>query len=101
MLSAGISIKQVVDLRATPGEAELAIARKNSVPVMTNARIANVEGRSVVRSVMVEGESGTKSVPCDLVCHSGGWNPLIHLYSHAGGKSVFDKDTAAFRINLL
>ena len=96
MLSAGISIKQVVDLRATPGEAELAIARKNSVPVMTNARIANVEGRSVVRSVMVKGESGTKSVPCDLVCHSGGWNPLIHLYSHAGGKSVFDKDTAAF-----
>jgi sarcosine oxidase subunit alpha len=96
LLKAGISIKQVVDSRATPGEAELEVARKNSVSVITNARITRVEGRSAVRGVTVTSESGTKRVSCDLVCHSGGWNPLIHLYSHAGGKSVFNKDKAAF-----
>ena len=96
LLKAGIAIKQVVDSRATPGEAELEVARRNSVSVMTNARITHVEGRSVVKSVTIVSESGTKRVSCDLVCHSGGWNPLIHLYSHAGGKSVFNRDTAAF-----
>jgi len=96
LLKAGISIKQVVDSRAAPGEAELEVARKNSVSVITNARITRVEGRSAVRGVTVTSESGTKRVSCDLVCHSGGWNPLIHLYSHAGGKSVFNKDKAAF-----
>ena len=96
LLKAGIAIKQVVDSRATPGEAELEVAQRNSVSVMTNARITHVEGRSVVKSVTIVSESGTKRVSCDLVCHSGGWNPLIHLYSHAGGKSVFNRDTAAF-----
>ena len=84
LLKAGIAIKQVVDSRVTPGEAELEVARRNSVSVMTNARITHVEGRSVVKSVTIVSESATKSVSCDLVCHSGGWNPLIHLYSHAG-----------------
>ncbi|HCK75955.1 MAG TPA: sarcosine oxidase subunit alpha [Gammaproteobacteria bacterium] len=96
MLSVGISVEQVVDLRATLGEAERELVQRNSIEVVTNGRIIGVEGRSAVRDVRVAGESGIRSVSCDLVCHSGGWNPLIHLYSHAGGKSVFDQESATF-----
>ncbi len=96
MQTAGISVERVLDLRAEPGEAELDLARKCSIPVVTNAKIVSVQGRSEVNGVRFESGSVTGSVPCDLVCHSGGWNPLIHLYSHAGGKSRFDQESAAF-----
>ncbi len=94
--AAGIQIESVLDLRKEPGKAELDLARESSVPVEVNASIMKVHGRSKVRAVTYKNGSGSKTVACDLVCHSGGWNPLIHLYSHAGGKSQFDIDSAAF-----
>ena len=94
--AAGIQIESVLDLRKDPGKAELDLAREASVPVVVNASIMKVHGRSKVRGVTYKNGSGSKAIACDLVCHSGGWNPLIHLYSHAGGKSRFDIDSAAF-----
>ena len=35
-------------------------------------------------------------IPCDLLLVSGGWNPAVHLFSHAGGKLRYDEDRGAF-----
>ena len=34
---------------------------------------------------------------CDLVAVSGGYSPVVHLFSQAKGKLVYDHDTACFR----
>jgi hypothetical protein len=40
------------------------------------------------------GERGR--IPCDLLLVSGGWNPAVHLFSHAGGKLRYDEHRGAF-----
>ena len=94
--TAGIEIQSILDLRKSPSEAELSLARNSEVPVIVDARITGVQGRSGVKGVTYQNGAGTKTVRCDFVCHSGGWNPLIHLYSHAGGRSRFEQASAAF-----
>ncbi len=94
--AAGIEIQGILDLRESLSETELGLARKSKVPVLVNARIKGVQGRAGVKGVTYQDESGIKTLSCDLVCHSGGWNPLIHLYSHAGGRSRFEQESAAF-----
>ncbi len=94
--AAGIEIQGILDLRESPSEAELILASNLEVPVIADARITGVQGRSGVKGVRYQNGAGSKTVSCDLVCHSGGWNPLIHLYSHAGGRSRFDQESAAF-----
>ena len=93
---AGIVIERIVDLRTKISEAERELARAHAVPILTGAQILGVRGRRSVSSVLVGTGVGTTNVACALVCHSGGWSPLVHLHSHAGGKPVFDQGIAAF-----
>ena len=37
-----------------------------------------------------------RTISCDVICSSGGWNPAIHLHSHSGGKTVFDEERGIF-----
>jgi sarcosine oxidase subunit alpha len=37
-----------------------------------------------------------RDLPCDLLAVSGGWSPVVHLYSHAGGKLRWDRTVAGF-----
>src|SRR5690606_20771321 len=36
-------------------------------------------------------------VECDAVAMSGGWSPVVHLWSHCGGKLIWDEADAMFR----
>ena len=36
-------------------------------------------------------------INCDVVAMSGGWSPVVHLWSHCGGKLVWDEAQALFR----
>jgi sarcosine oxidase subunit alpha len=38
-----------------------------------------------------------EEVACDVVAMSGGWSPVVHLWSHCGGKLIWDADQAMFR----
>jgi sarcosine oxidase subunit alpha len=39
----------------------------------------------------------TEEISCDCVAMSGGWSPVVHLWSHCGGKLVWDAEQAHFR----
>ncbi|WP_424536711.1 2Fe-2S iron-sulfur cluster-binding protein [Sphaerisporangium viridialbum] len=45
-----------------------------------------------VRAVLV----GGRAVEADLLLVSGGWNPVIHLFSQSGGEPRYDEALAAF-----
>ena len=38
-----------------------------------------------------------QTVDCDVVAMSGGWSPVVHLYSHCGGKLTWDEAQSMFR----
>ncbi|MEM9851403.1 MAG: glycine cleavage T C-terminal barrel domain-containing protein, partial [Pseudomonadota bacterium] len=38
-----------------------------------------------------------EEIACDAVAMSGGWSPVVHLWSHCGGKLTWDAASAMFR----
>ena len=38
----------------------------------------------------------SRTIACDLVCLSGGWDPAVHLFSQSGGKLAFDETQQCF-----
>jgi sarcosine oxidase subunit alpha len=55
-------------------------------------------GSAGVASAIVVARDGSSNVTieCDLVLVSGGWNPVLHLFSQAKGTLVFDESLATF-----
>jgi sarcosine oxidase subunit alpha len=37
-----------------------------------------------------------RTLPCDALGMAGGWNPAIHLHSHAGGRSLWNEAQSCF-----
>lgn len=57
-----------------------------------------VEGAVIAPFNTITGETaaGWRDIPCDVVCVSGGWTPVVHLASQRGVRPVYDEALAAF-----
>ena len=94
--NAGIKIAAIVDSRF---EIPVNVLRSaEGVDVFSGSIIKNVTGYKKVTSVVIESIVDKKSeiIVCDLVAHSGGWNPTVHLHSQSRGTVRFDEKIAAF-----
>lgn len=90
LAEAGAEIVAIVDGRRSGH-------RDHDLPVMDGAAIARARGRKGVTGVDVLTASGeTRSIACDAVLMSGGWQPALHLHSHCGGRSRYDGDLQCF-----
>ena len=60
--------------------------------------IKNVSGYKQVNSVVVQslGDKELETISCDLLAHSGGWNPVVHLHSQSRGTVKFNDRIASF-----
>ena len=99
-LDAGLEVPAVIDARAAATGALPEAVRARGVPVLTGSAIASVKGRQRVESVGIcahegAGETG-RSIAADCVAMSGGWSPVVHLWSHCGGRLVWDEARAMF-----
>ena len=98
---AGLEVPLIVDARdhATGPLAEA--ARAAGLRVTTGRGVAKVAGQGKVQKVYVCDQKGTgeanEEVEADCVAMSGGWSPVVHLWSHCGGKLTWDADEAFFR----
>jgi sarcosine oxidase subunit alpha len=93
----------VVDLRASPQGSLPAAARAAGVSILAGHAITGTKGRHRVASVQVRrlGDAGDvegplDTIPCDLVCVSGGWNPTVHLQSQSRAAPRYDDRRALF-----
>ncbi len=96
MLAAGIAIAAIVDSRnAVPAEA---LALVGDTMVLSGHVVTGIKGHKQVRSVSVSRIDGSqpRKIVCDLLAHSGGWNPAVHLFSQSRGTLQFDESLAAF-----
>ena len=98
---AGLEVPVIVDARLA-AEGELpARARGMGIRVATGTAIAKVKGGKRVTGVALCAQAGsgdvTEEIACDAVAMSGGWSPVVHLWSHCGGKLIWDAEQAMFR----
>ncbi len=98
---AGLVVAAVIDARAEGGGRLMDAARDAGIRVETGRGIAKVKGGKRVEGVLTCPQAGegtaTEEIKCDAVAMSGGWSPVVHLWSHCGGKLLWDTAEAAFR----
>ncbi|MFQ3302542.1 MAG: sarcosine oxidase subunit alpha, partial [Planktomarina sp.] len=98
---AGLEVPVILDARAEGGGILMAEALAAGIRVELGRGIAQVLGGKRVTAVQICAQAGEGSVleeiACDVVAMSGGWSPVVHLWSHCGGKLIWDLDQAMFR----
>ncbi len=95
--AAGADVACVVDVRTEPKGELVTRAIEAGIEVIEGAAITGVLGRNRVRGIEVMALNGdgtgvtgsARTIACDVVGSSGGWNPVVHLHSHSGGKNVW------------
>lgn len=98
---AGLAVPAIVDARANPAGDLVEKARALGLRIEAGRGIAKVKGGKRVTSVAICLQAGEGAVideiACDAVAMSGGWSPVVHLWSHCGGKLIWDTEHACFR----
>ncbi|WP_405891250.1 sarcosine oxidase subunit alpha family protein [Streptomyces sp. NBC_00133] len=98
LAAAGVHIAAVVDTRPEPGEWARR-AQDAGIEVLAGHAVVGTEGEQRLSAVTVApyGESaGRREFAADLLLVSGGWNPVAHLFSQAGGKLRYDDTLGTF-----
>jgi sarcosine oxidase subunit alpha len=97
---AGLHVPAVLDARPAAAGALPDQARALGIRVAEGRGVAAVRGGKRVEAVQVCAQAGEGAVleelPCDAVAMSGGWSPVVHLWSHSGGKLAWDEAQAHF-----
>ncbi len=97
---AGVDVLRVVDARPSAGPLAEE-ARQLGIRVDPGKAIAKVKGGKRVKKVALCNQDGIggarEEVECDAVAMSGGWSPVVHMWSHCGGKLIWDDANAHFR----
>ena len=104
LVQAGASISAIIDCRVHGAGAIAEPLREAGVEILQGCVVAGVSGRNRVRSVQVipmSADAGAvngkgRTVHCDLLAMSGGWNPAVHLHSQAGGRIDWHDARACF-----
>ncbi|KMW57470.1 Sarcosine oxidase alpha subunit [Candidatus Rhodobacter oscarellae] len=99
--NAGLEVPCVIDARQTPASPLIDQVRDMGVRIEFGRGIGKVKGGKRVEGITIgiQGGEGAvlEEIKCDAVAMSGGWSPVVHLWSHCGGKLVWDDAQAHFR----
>ncbi len=99
--AAGLVVPAIVDARPAPEGALVDAARAQGIRILPGRAVCKVQSGKRVSGVAISAQAGEGAVldqiACDAVAMSGGWSPVVHLWSHCGGKLLWDDAIAAFR----
>ncbi|MFJ9539079.1 sarcosine oxidase subunit delta family protein [Streptomyces sp. NPDC101225] len=98
LAAAGAEIPAIVDTRTEPG-AWAERARTAGIEVLPGHAVTGTGGEARLASVTVApyGQTeGEREFTADLLLVSGGWNPVAHLFSQAGGTLRHDEALGTF-----
>jgi sarcosine oxidase, subunit alpha len=92
LVDAGVTVTAIVDLRSKPP----AVSVPKGVEILIGVRVLNAKGRTRVTGVTIETGRVRRWLNCDLLCISGGWSPVLHLFAHSPGQIRYDSSLGAF-----
>ncbi len=94
----------VIDAREQAGGPLAAKAAEAGIPVRRGAAVSRAIGGKRLEAVEVaklraSGRAGgdVETMEADCLAAAGGWSPVVHLWSHVGGKLRWDDAQAMFR----
>jgi len=89
-VEAGVEVVAMIDSRA---EAQAL----GDYPLYTGAVVTGTRGRLGLKSIDIrQGGGSVKTIDCDALGVSGGWNPSVHLTCHMNGRPVWNPALASF-----
>ena len=101
MVEAGLEVPAIIDARPDAEGPLPRAARVAGIRVLTGKGVAKVLGGKRVTGVAICAQAGegavSEEIACDCIAMSGGWSPVVHLWSHCGGKLTWDTEQAMFR----
>ncbi len=89
LLAAGVKVAAILDSRPDASTLE-------DCPVYLDACVTDTKGRRALSSITGHHAGGTFQIETDLLLMSAGWNPVLHLACHHGGRPAWREDIAAF-----
>ncbi len=100
LAEAGLSVPAIIDARPAANGDLVEQARALGIRVECGKAIGTVKGGKKVEGVTLCSQAGEgaplEEIKCDAVAMSGGWSPVVHLWSHCGGKLTWNSDKAMF-----
>ena len=97
----GVEVPIIVDARGSGGGALAERAKALGIRVENGKAISKVFGKKRVEAISIcehkDSGKGNEKISCDCIAMSGGWSPVVHLYSHCGGKLKWDEKMALFK----
>lgn len=95
---AGVEVAALVDTRPSPPSGVADPARAIVGTFIAGGRIVGTTGGRGLASVRVADGAGRRiTVQADLLAMSGGFDPVVHLFSQSGGRLSFDETLGLFR----
>ncbi len=104
LAKAGAGIAAIVDARADVSPAARGLAAEAGAEVLTGHAVVGTDGGKSLSGIKVQGfdaatgvlSGEARTIAADALLMSGGWSPVIHLASQAGGKPAWNSDIQAF-----
>ena len=97
----GVTVPVIIDARSGGGGELAHHAKELGIRVENGKAISKVFGQKRVKAVTIcdyeKSDANKEKIECDSIAMSGGWSPVVHLFSHCGGKLKWDEDLAMFR----
>ncbi len=92
------NITHIVDARTAPSEVLRRRAADAGVQVLAGCLVACAHGGKRVAAVDVQplGSGASQRIDCDHLLVSGGFNPVVHLFSQSPGSLRYDDTLACF-----
>ena len=100
---AGAQVKAVLDVRPEAEGLLPQSVRQAGIKVRTGYGVVRTIGGKQLDTIEIGSLSTSEIVDkgerivCDLLAVSGGWSPVVHLWSHCGGKLSWDPQAVMFR----
>ena len=89
-MEAGVEVAAMIDSRAE-------VRPLGDYPLYTGAVVTGSRGRLGLKSIDIRQSDGSvKTIDCDALGVSGGWNPSVHLTCHMNGRPIWDPALASF-----
>ncbi|MHB1218944.1 MAG: sarcosine oxidase subunit alpha family protein [Alphaproteobacteria bacterium] len=98
LLDAGVQVMAVVDPRASSHGDLPAQVRAKGIEILNGQAVVAASGGKRLEAVSIGALGGgtARGVACDLLAVSGGWSPVVHLFSQSQGKLRWDEAKLCF-----